>query len=137
MAVFYPFLVGDRAGVPGRNARDYRIATFIGATDSEEMAPGPVLDTSSADDVHMILMLVGVELEGMQAIRRKNGEVDRFAWIGLNALLSLHPEITFAINEPAAREFLLDLRNAAGLMEAIGAKERTGCMIEITLPNGS
>jgi hypothetical protein len=137
MAVFYPYLVDDRGGIPDRNAHDYRIAAFLGATESEELVPGPILDTASIDDVHMILMLVGVELEQMQAIRRTNGEVDCFAWIGLDSVLSLRPEITFALEEPAAREFLLDLKNAAALMNAIGSKEGSGCMIAITLPDGA
>jgi hypothetical protein len=135
VAAFHPFLYGDQGRFPERNANEYRVASYVGALGSDHLVPGPVLDTDSIDDVHMILLLAGLKLEEMQAIRRNDGEAARFAWLGFGPILSITAEITFALEELAAREFLLDLRNAVEMMNVLRPDERGGCMIEILLPH--
>lgn len=137
MAAFYPFLDGEQSHVGERSAGDYRLASFIGANGGDQLVPGPVLDTAAIDDIHMVLLLVGLQFEGMQAIRRRNGEVARFAWIGFEPVLKINPEIAFALHEPAARDFLLDLKNAAEMVKALSGDEGGGCLIEIIPPGGA
>jgi hypothetical protein len=133
MAAFYPFLYGDQRQFPEQNPGDFRIAGFVGVVGEDQLVPGPVLDTATIDDIHQVLMLVGLKFEDMRVIRREDGAAARFAWIGFDRILPLNAEIVFALEEPAAREFLLDLRNVAQMLEAIRPNERGGCMIEITL----
>jgi hypothetical protein len=137
MAIFYPFIFGDHSHFPERAAGDHRLASFVGAVGSDQLIPGPVLDTSEIDDIHSVLMLIGLKFGEMQAIRPNDFDARRFGWIGLDPILSITPDIVFALAEPVAREFLLDLKSAAEMIKAIRPSEKTGCMIEIILPRST
>lgn len=134
MAVFYPFLYDDHDDVPEQDSRDLRVASFVGAIGSDQLVPGPLMDTAEINDVHELLMLVGLGYEEMQQIRLNDGRARRIGWIASEPILSITPEIVFALNEVAAREFLLDLRNAAELLRVIRPNEHGGCMIEVIFP---
>jgi hypothetical protein len=131
MAAFFPFLAGDRQTIPAKSPGDYRLASFVGETGGDQLIPGPVMDTTALDDLRMVLMLVGVDFAAMQVIRRNDGEAVRFAWIAFDAILAINPDLTFALGEPAARDFLLDLREAAEMMAMLRPAGLNGCMIEI------
>lgn len=137
MAAFYPFLYGDQGHFPERNAGDYRVASFVGAIGSDQLVLGPALDTDEINDVHEILILLGLQFGEMQLIRRNDGGAGRFGWIGFGPILAITQDIIFALSETNARDFLLDLKAAVEMMKTIRAHEKGGCMIEIILPKGA
>jgi hypothetical protein len=134
VAVFYPFLSDDHVDVPKQDPLVFRVASFIGAIGSDQLVPGPLLDTGEISDIHELLMLVGLHYDGMQRIELDDGYDRRCGWIGFDAVLSITADIVFALNEEAAREFLLDLRSAAEMLKVIRQNDQDGCMIEIILP---
>ncbi|MCI4678296.1 hypothetical protein K9U39_07905 [Rhodoblastus acidophilus] len=137
MPAFYPFLYGDQGELPEQNADDYRLSSFIGAIGSDELVPGPILDTADINDIHNVLMLVGLSYEEMQTVRRNDGAATRFGWTGCGPILAISPAILFALGQPAARDFLLDLKTAAEMVKAIRPHEQDGgCVFEIVLPQG-
>jgi hypothetical protein len=134
VAVFYPFLYDDRGDIPEQDALVYRVASFVGAIGSEQLIPGPLLDTGEINDVHELLMFVGIKYEEMQQVPFDDGRGRRFGWNGFDPVLSITPEIVFALNEAAAREFLLDLRRAAEMLKLVRQNDHGACMIEVISP---
>jgi hypothetical protein len=137
VATFYSYLQDDRGQTPAQEALVHRVASFIGAIESDQLVPGPLLDTQVIDDVHDVLMLVGLKYEEMQQIRLNDGHARRVGWIAFDPVLAITPEIVFALNEPAARSFLLDLRGAVEMLQVIFQNNHYGCMIEVIAPRNA
>jgi hypothetical protein len=136
MAAFFSFL-GDRGAFPPQGAGDHRLASFVGALGSDQLISGPVFDSGRIEDLREILMLIGLEMEGLQTIRRADGGARRFGWIGFDPILSINPGVVFALAEPVAREFLLDLKGAVAMTMAASPNARGGCMMEVILADGA
>jgi hypothetical protein len=113
------------------------VASFVGSIGSDQLVPGPLLDTGEFDDVHELLTLVGLKFEEMKQIRLNDGQARHFGSVGFDAVLSITPEIVFALNEAAARAFLLDLRSAVGFLKNIRENDRDACLIEIIFPQSA
>lgn len=135
MAVFFPYLYDDHGDFPEQDAIVYRVASFVGAIGSEQLIPGPLLDTGEINDVHEVLMFVGIKYEEMEQVPFDDGRSRRFGWIGFDHVLSITPEIVFALNEVAAREFLLDLRRAVEMLKLVRQNDHGACMIEVISPS--
>ena len=73
MAVFYPFLYDDKGQVPEQDSVVYRVASFVGSIGSDQLVPGPLLDTEEFKDVHELLTLVGLKFDEMQQIQLNDG----------------------------------------------------------------
>jgi hypothetical protein len=82
-------------------------------------------------------MLVGLNHEDMQEIRLNDGHARRFGWVAFDTVLSITPEIVFALDEAAAREFLLDLRRAVEMLKLMLQNDHGGCMIEVAFPQSA
>ncbi|HUO54378.1 MAG TPA: hypothetical protein VMU18_06545 [Rhodoblastus sp.] len=134
MPTFYAYLQGEQGEFPDQTPGDYRLASFVGVIGSDQLVTGPIFDTANVDDLHEVLMLVGLRYDEMQPIRRDDGAATRFAWTGFEPILAINPEIVFALNEPAAGDFLLDLKNAAEMIRAIRPNGQGGCVFEIVEP---
>jgi hypothetical protein len=137
LAVFYPFLYDDKGQVPEQDSVVYRVASFVGSIGSDQLVPGPLLDTEEFKDVHELLTLVGLKFDEMQQIQLNDGQARHFGSVAFDTVLSITPEIVFALNEAAARAFLLDLRSAVGFLKNICENDRDACLIEIIFPQSA
>jgi hypothetical protein len=98
VAVFYPFLYDDKGQVPEQNSLVHRVASFVGSIGSDQLVPGPLLDTGEFNDVHELLTLVGLKFEEMKQIRLNDGNARNFGSVGFDTVLSITPEIVFALS---------------------------------------
>src|ERR1700739_843808 len=101
MAVFHPFLDARHRRFPEQKPEDYRIVGYIGSVGGDQLVPGPALDTDKLSDVHEVLLLLALSYDGMQQLRRTDGEVSRFALIGFEPVLAVTREIVFAVDAVA------------------------------------
>ena len=137
MAAFYSFLHDDSGAVPEQSARAYRVASFVGSIDGDDLVPGPLLDTGEIADVRELLMLCGLGYEDMKPVELDGGRAGRLGWIALDAVLAITPEIVFALSEAATRDFALDLKAASDMLRALRPAEDAGCLIEIIPPQNA
>jgi hypothetical protein len=134
VAVFYPFLYEDKGQVPEQNPLVYRVASFVGSIGSDQLIPGPLLDTGEFNDVHQLLALVGIQFEEMTQIQLEDGQVRHFGSVAFATVLAITPEIVFALNEAPARAFLLDLKSAVGFLKLVRENDSDECLLEIIFP---
>jgi hypothetical protein len=137
MAQFYPYLGGEIVPFPELASNEYRIASYVGAPGFHQMIPGPALDSTRMDDIHAILLLLGVSLDALQPISSSDGRAKGGLWLSLDSIMAITELIVFAVEDPAAQNFLLDLKAAsemiAGLFPASG-DGAAGCMLHLTSP---
>jgi hypothetical protein len=136
MAQFYPFLDAEHAKFPELAPDDYRLAAIVGAVERDQLIPGPALDTSLLDDIHAVLMLLGLAFDALEPISRRDGRSSRGVWQDFEPITALTREIVFAVGDPAAQEFLLDLKTAVEMIKIILPEGRGGCLLQVILPSG-
>jgi hypothetical protein len=131
---FYPFLDVEHAKLPELAPGDYRVVTFVGSLQEDQLIPGPAFDTSRLDDIHAVLMLLGVAFDALRTISHSDSGSSRGVWLSFEPITALTPGIVFAIENAAAREFLLDLNAAAEMMKSFLPQTQGGCALQVVLP---
>jgi hypothetical protein len=137
MAVFFSFLRDDGGEVPEQDASGYRVASFLGTIGGADLVPGPLLDTGEIGDIRELLMLCGLNDENMKPVQVKGGRAGRLGWIARDSVLSITPEIVFALSEVAARDFLIDLKAASDMVHSLRPSADAGCLIEVISPRNT
>ncbi len=136
MAVFYPFLDGESHELPEQAPEAYRLIAYFGALGEADLTPGPALDTARRDDIGGVLTLMGLDSEAMPPQAGGAGRPVRMAWLESDAAQGVTPEIVFALEDEAARRFLLDLQAGVALLKALRPGYAGGCLLQMIEPLG-
>ncbi len=135
MAKYYPFLDTEHTSFPELAPGDYRIVTYVGGLQEDQLIPGPAFDSGRLDDIHAVLLLLGVAFDALQPFSLSDNSSSLGVWLTFEPITAITQEIVFAVETPAAQEFLLDLNAAVEMMKRILPETQGGCALQVVLPS--